>query len=119
MSRPNFADAIASKAKVHDYLLSLMHPSGRSKARFFHQAGFIQSNWHLLAEALTHLACANEVVKVAPGYFGVKYTIEGVLSTPSDMRPKVRTVWIVEAAGMPPRLVTVHPLMKEAQDAGA
>lgn len=118
MSQPDFTGAIASKAKVHDYLLSLIHPAGRSKARFFHQAGFTQIKWHLLAKALTDLACTNEVVKMSPGYFGVKYTIEGVLSTPSDMRPKVRTVWIVEATGMEPRLVTVHPLMKEVQDAG-
>ena len=118
MSPPDFAGGIAAKAKVHGYLLSLLHPVGQSKARFFYQVGFTQGNWHLLAEALINLACVNEVVKVAPGYFGVKYTIDGVLLTPSNMRPIVRTVWIVEAMGMPPRLVTAHPLMKEVQDAG-
>ena len=66
MSPPDFAGGIAAKAKVHGYLLSLLHPVGQSKARFFYQVGFTQGNWHLLAEALINLACVNEVVKVAP-----------------------------------------------------
>lgn len=110
MSKPDFSQAVVGRKKLLDYLLSPIHPTGRSKARFFQQAGFDRDAWKLLEVALIDLADSNAVVNEAHSEFGVKYTIDGVLNTPSEMRPRLRTVWIVDLDSTQPRLVTAHPL---------
>jgi hypothetical protein len=41
---------------------------------------------------------------------GTKYVVDGLLATPSGRSVAVRTVWIIEDASLPPRLVTAYPL---------
>ena len=110
MSTPDFSQGIVGSTKILDYLLSENHPTGKSKARFFQGFGFSRQDWQLLERALIEHATQNLVTGVNPSRFGVKYTIDGPLATPSGERPRIRAVWIVEGKDAAPRLVTAHPL---------
>ena len=110
MSEPDFSLAKLDVGKLVDYLLSSSHPGGKSKARFFMQMGFARDDWRPFAIALQKHALVNPVVNIANSPFGVKYTVDGLLETPSGSRPAIRTVWIVEPEHPAPRLVTAHPL---------
>ena len=102
--------AVVDEGKIVDYLLSTQHPAGRSKARFFAQFGFERESWNILADALKEHARINPVALVAATQFGVKYTIDGPIETPTGSRPNIRSIWIVEPGEPSPRLVTAHPL---------
>jgi hypothetical protein len=107
---PNCDNAIVTKSKIVDYLLSLNHPDGRSKALFFGRFGFRSEEWQTLAEALKDVARRNEVASVAQSPWGRRFVVDGALDTPDGRQPRVRTVWILENNAPAPRLITAHPL---------
>ena len=45
---------------------------------------------------------------------GQKYIVDGMLVTPIGQLPLIRTVWVVDAGGDRPRLVTAYPIAQEA-----
>lgn len=96
MKLPYFDRATVPQAKITDYLLSLSHDDGRSKARFFISFGFSNENWKLLAQALLHHAAENEVSKIESSPFGSRYVIEGIISAPDGRTPFIRAVWFIE-----------------------
>jgi hypothetical protein len=52
MSRPQrVANAIRDDTKITEYLLSTVHPTGASKAKFFISFGFSPGNWSELKGA--------------------------------------------------------------------
>jgi hypothetical protein len=106
---PDLRDAVVPQEKVEGYLLSLTHPVGRFKARFFAHFGFSASSWQALADALLRHAEANEVVESDDTEFGTRYTVDGLLEAPDGRRPRVRVVWFVERDETAPRLVTAYP----------
>ena len=110
MKVPNADAAKVDRDKLERYLLSLAHPIGRSKARFLHAAGFGESNVAALAEALKEIAQTEEIVAVASSPHGAKYIVDGLLTTPSGSRVRLRTVWIVETGEDYPRFVTGYPV---------
>ena len=110
MREPDFSVAVVEMGKLVDYLTSSIHPNGKSKARFFAQMGFTPGEWKPLATALQEHAHSNPVATLARTPFGVKYTVDGHLETPSGSRPVIRTVWIVTSKHPAPRLVTAYPL---------
>lgn len=61
MKLPNTSDVVVSAAKIADYLLSLSHPIGRSKARFFLGFGFRLDRGEVLIQALKEHAARHEV----------------------------------------------------------
>lgn len=109
MMLPDGVNARVDRTKVIDYLLSLSHPDGHSKAQFFRRFGFKPEEWQVLAEALRVVGVSNPVVSVVASPHGVRYTVDGSMQSPDGRTPRVRTVWIVER-GDPPRLITAHPL---------
>jgi hypothetical protein len=110
MKLPNADKAYVPARKLLDYLLSLSHPVGGPKARFFRSAGFDDANVSTLEHALIEIARSGEVTEVEQTTHGTKYAVEGALETP-DRGPKtIRTVWIIEAGGESPRFVTAYPL---------
>lgn len=114
MSRlPNAKEAIVDKDKITQYLLSLNHPSGKTKARFFNRFGFDLTNWKNLKTALLYHAQNNEVINQKQTLFGVKYVIDGLLPTPDGRNPKVRTIWFVETGQKQPRFVSAYPLKEK------
>ena len=106
---PDGDNAQVDRNKILDYLLSVSHPDGQSKAAFFRRFGFKLEEWEVLADALKTLGVSNPVVAVVTSPYGVRYTVDGPLPTPDGRMPMVRTVWIAEP-GSPPRLITAHPL---------
>lgn len=109
MMLPDADRARVERTKLTDYLLSLSHPDGRSKAQFFMSFGFRSEDWRILAEALRVVGASNPIVAVVESPHGARYTINGALQTPDGRTPIVRTVWIMEP-GNSPRLVTAYPL---------
>ncbi len=89
---PNGHLAIVEKEKLTDYLLSLTHPAGRSKAAFFQRFGFGASAWETLRDALLRHAVTAEITAVTDTAFGTKYTIEAGLAAPDGRRPWIRSV---------------------------
>lgn len=108
MQLPHAEVAVVPAAKVRDYLLSLEHPIGRAKARFFTALGFRPAEWTQLQAALLTHGAAGEAVAV-PSSFGQKYEVRGILQGPNGRRAGVVTVWIAASGETRPRLVTAFP----------
>lgn len=87
MTLPGADRAVVEAAKVRDYLLSLQHPIGRAKARFFHALGFTEADWPKLQEALQDLARSGEAEPAEANAFGQKYLVRGILQDPGRGSP--------------------------------
>jgi len=109
MKLPKNQEAIVPERKITGYLLSENHPVGKAKAKYFKSLGYSERNAAHMKEALAAIALMNEVTEVISTPFGTKYIVDGGLATPSGIRARVRTVWIVEAEGDIPRFVTAYP----------
>ena len=96
--------------KIVDYLLS--ESNGRGKAAFFLQLGFHPGNWTVFAEAVKVQARSHPVALMVDSPWGTRYSVDGFINTPSgrEPRPRIRTVWILEAGSNQPRLITAHPV---------
>lgn len=110
MRLPNAEQAFVPKSKVIHYLLSQTHPLGKMKARFFLKLGFHPDHPDALISALTELAQNHNVVMREQTPYGVKFVVDGWLTSPEGKRARVRTVWIIESGQEIPRLVTAYPL---------
>ena len=104
---PNAAEARVPRNKIEGYLLSLTHPTGRSKARFFRSVGLTTADQ--LDNALRAVALSGQVTREMRSRFGTKYVVDAELQTPRGIRIPIRTVWIVEVDAEVPRLVTAYP----------
>ena len=110
MKLPHADKAVVAKSKIVDYLLSLSHPYGRTKAGFFIRHGFSASDWKQLESALKYHAIEHEVAEPIQTTFGIKYIVEGSLNTPGGAHPTIRSIWFVETGEETPQLVTAYPL---------
>ncbi len=102
--------AFVDQSKIVDYLLSMTHPDGQAKARFFVGFGFHPNQWKQPADALRLVGTSNPVSASVESSQGTRYVVDGLLATPIDRSPRVRTVWILEASSVGLRLVTAYPL---------
>jgi hypothetical protein len=109
MRLPNGNQAYVPELKLTGYLLSLLHPVGKSKARFLRRFGFNDANVGALRGELVALAQRADVEKTKPTAHGTKYVLTGSLSTPVGRTVEVTTVWIIEAGAETPRFVTAYP----------
>jgi hypothetical protein len=107
MHLPDAERAIIPPEKVRDYLLSLEHRVGRSKARFFGSLGFTQDAGPQLADALLAVARDGTAELGEASVFGQKYTVRGIIQGPAGAA--VVTAWIVLRGEDVPRLVTAYP----------
>lgn len=115
---PGYEQAVVPESKITEYLLSLSHPKGRSKAQFFIQFGFTPDDWQQLADALLQHAADNAVASTEDTPFGTKYIVDGGLRTPDGRTPMIRAVWFLEYGQKVPRLATAHPLKRRDYDPG-
>ena len=113
MQLPNADQALVPHAKVVDYLLSLSHPIGQSKAVFFRALGYDDSNADKLADALVKLAHTASVSGTIETSFGTKYMVPGEIRTPSGRAVAILTIWIIETGMVAPRFVTAYPVAVE------
>jgi len=94
-------------------LLSMAHPNGRHKAKFFMGFGFSVTSpsfWQQLANALLKHAEEHEVASVEASLFGTRYVIEGKIVSPDMRDPLIRSIWFIETNGKIPYFVTAYPL---------
>jgi Domain of unknown function (DUF6883) len=94
--------------KVRDYLLSVVHPVGRFKARVFKALGFDVATVEAFVAEVRRIASEGEVSEVEDFEFGRKYTVPGELRGPIGSA-QVLTVWIQDSGREDVRLVTVRP----------
>ena len=106
---PNAHLAVIEREKIVDYLLNPAHPDNAGKAQFFSALGFSRDEWQSLAIALCQLAETNEAAKSMETSHGQKYVLDGRIESPSEKKPLVRTIWIVDRVMDGPRLVTAYP----------
>jgi len=109
MKLPNRENAFIPPRKLGEYLLSLTHPVGRSKAEFFRGLGFDEGNIALLEQGLLAIVRDREVTDTITSSHGMKYIVEGELPTPVRGSVEIRTVWIVEPDDTRPRFITAYP----------
>lgn len=111
MKLPNRKNAIIKKEKITEYLLSLTHPEGKSKARFFRGIGFNETNMEEFEKALLKIGKSNEVVKIdkKKSEFVIKYIIDGIIESLNGKEYKVKTVWAINVGSERPHLSTAHP----------
>ena len=110
MKLPNAHLAVVEERKITEYLLSESHRFGASKARFFAAFGFTVTSWRVFAEALREHARVGDVASTTETGFGSRFEVDGPLTAPDGRRPRVRTVWQVDAGVVAPRLITAYPL---------
>ena len=110
MNLPRAEAAVVPQNKVENYLLHLGHPVGGGKAQFFLRFGFRREEWHVLADALRRHARENPIADSISDTDGVTYLVEGPLETPSNRKPRLRSVWLIEAGELAPRFISAYPL---------
>lgn len=110
MYMPGRERAVIEDSKVLDYLLNTAHPDGMSKALFFVAHGFKPEDAEVFKDALLSHCFGYEVVQLVQTKFGVKYIIEGEISTPRKTKVNIRTVWIATKPTRIPKLVTAYPI---------
>ena len=106
---PSSDQAIVDPLKIDGYLLSAAHPIGLAKARFFSRFGFSEDNPKELVDALLGHIRENAVVETQTSPFGVKYRVDGPLTSPDGRNPLVSTIWIVPTEQTAPRFITAFP----------
>jgi len=106
---PNCYNADVTENKVLDYLLSLGHPEGELKARFFLRWGFTREKWTMLASALARQAKVNDYTITVEGRYGTKYVVIAPIEAPNGKTPPVKTIWIIAEDEQVPRLITAYP----------
>jgi hypothetical protein len=109
MTIPNAETAVITREKITGYLLSLRHPVGKAKAKFFRAHGYSDENAQILGEDLRRVAALGRVVEEEHTAYGTKYLAEGAILTPRGTTIVIRTVWFAEAEGTPLRFVTAYP----------
>ena len=98
--------ALVADAKVRDYLLNPQNRQNRDKAGLFGPFGFKRDECQVLATALHRHSIDNEIASEAVSPHGTKYVVRCNLVSPDGRNPCLTSVWIVDAGGSIPRLVT-------------
>lgn len=106
---PNRDQAEVDQRKLTVYLLSVDHPEGRDKARFFAAIGFTPEQAELLEIGLRSIAQHQDVLRTVETRFGTKYVIDGLIEAPNGSLVRLRTVWHIDRSSERPRFITAYP----------
>jgi len=106
---PACDQAVVDSAKVTSYLLSNVHPIGRSKARFFTRFGFRESAPEELVRALLEHIRTYDIADAEVSSYGTKYRVDGAVGSPDGRNPRMSSVWMVRNGEVAPRFITAFP----------
>lgn len=106
---PNAEKAVIAAEKLRDYLLNLGHRRGGTKARLLHSFGYRRAEWVRMEEDLRSQHLTQEVARIVPGEYGVRYDIVAVIRTPDGRRLLVRSIWQIDTGTTTPRFITMIP----------
>ena len=111
MKLPNRRNATIKREKLTNYLLSLTHEGGKSKAKFFRGIGFNETNIDEFEKALLKIGKSNDVKEVDKRKYKyvIKYIIYGLIDAPNGKQYKVKTIWAINVGSERPHLSTAHP----------
>lgn len=109
MKLPGVERAHIDPTQVRDYLLSVSHPIGRSKAAFFRRLGYTDTEWQRREVDLRALAIAGQASPGEVTRHGRKFLVRGTLRGPSGKQAAIVTVWILRTGEETVRLVTAYP----------
>lgn len=98
------------REKLTKYLLSETHPVGSSKAKFFRNLGFNETNINRLTESLLRISQENDIKETRSLLYGINYVINGKMETPSGKTVMITTVWFIRTGQNRPRFVTAYPV---------
>jgi hypothetical protein len=106
---PNADQAVIDPQRLHGYLLSVSHPVGRFKARFFTALGYVAEHWEEFESDIRvqHLTQDADLSESMPD--GELFTIRAILNGRNGQSAIVLSVWFVPAVGGVPRFVTAYP----------
>jgi len=113
MKLPENQDAVVQDGKLATYLLSETHPVGKAKAKYFRSLGYSIANADQLKNDLVAITVSNEVTETINTLFGTKYVVDGDIISPTGIKARVRTIWILEIGETYPQFVTAYPKDKE------
>lgn len=102
MELPNSQNTLVTTDKPAGYLLSDVHPVGRSKAPFLKDLGYDETDVDIVRQ--------QDIWDVQRSEYGAKCIIDGMIQTPGGATVAMRTVRIIEIDHPQPRLVTAYPL---------
>ncbi|MEI6815270.1 MAG: DUF6883 domain-containing protein [Bacteroidota bacterium] len=107
MKLPFQNNLIMDDDKISNYLLDILHPSGKDKAEFFISH---KCNADLLKELILKQAKEEDYLHKFNTPFGEKYVLESIILLP-DLTPfKLRSVWIVLNNQSFTNFVTAYPV---------
>ena len=93
-------------AKLRDYCLSSTHPRGRHKARIFRAAlGITEQDASWLHDKIKAALPAAEVTRQDEDEYGQRWQVD-FLAKRQTKQTMVRTIWLIDRNGNPPRLIT-------------
>jgi hypothetical protein len=107
---PNSEQAYVEDAKLSLYVLNPSHKEGWPKGRFLMLQGFDPDDFTALRIAILKHGRENEVVEMQSTPFGVKYNVDGAMTSPNGRAVHIRTVWQIDIGQNAPRFVTLKPL---------
>ena len=109
MKLPKGDRAVVEMAKLLGYCLSSSHPRGRNKARVFAAVGIREEDAETLRLALLEAARDGEARLGEPSPYGDRYVIDFEMRH-EGRRISVRSSWIIQGSGSPPRLTSCYVL---------
>lgn len=109
MNAPDWRKAKVDSSKLIDYLQSMTHPRGRSKAIFFLKLGYGLENWRSLAEALQTHALNGKASLIEETEYGALFKVEGEIKS-AVKAANIRSVWLVDWGSDVPRFITAYPM---------
>ncbi len=109
MKLPNLENAVVPEAKITNYLLSVTHIKGHSKAIFFLRFGFSPDEWEVMASALKQHASEHDIKSVDFNGYGQRFVIEGAIKTPDNRNPFIRSIWFITDKSDVPSFVSAYP----------
>jgi uncharacterized protein DUF6883 len=109
MLLPDADRAEIDPTKLRGYLLSLTHPVGRFKARFFAALGYTAEEWQALEADLRIQHLSQPAVPGPRLPFGQSFTIRAILRGPNGEAASVVSVWFIRSDSGVPHFVTAYP----------
>ena len=96
--------------KIINYLLSLKHPIGQSKAKFFRIIGYDKKNINLFKDNLLKTVDKKNFHNIESSEYGKKYIFESNFENPKNIAVKLRTIWVKEENDTTLKFVTAYPI---------
>jgi hypothetical protein len=107
---PNVQSAYVDDAKLTDYIFNQLSSQGAPKGKFLSLIGFDPADLDSARDALLKHAQDNDVSSIETSSYGVKYRVDGPITSPTGRVAHIRTVWHIDAGRFDPRFVTFKPI---------